>query len=129
MPGGASAGGSPPQSKKFRLRSQSCPARILGSDPDDFFKTSRRNSCEETHRYYYSEDDIAIVDIFTPPPPNDSPLESDQDKSYPSVFDISPAEVQEVLDTVTYRLSELIVIGFLLEAEEQEAAESAKNVD
>lgn len=134
MPGGAFDGGSPPQSKKFRLRSKSCPARILGPKPADFFKTPRRNFFEETDSYYDSDRDIAIGDFFATPPPKDPRVESGQDKSYPSVFepssekrDITPNEVQELLDTVAFRLSELVRLGFLKEV--KEADETAQNVD
>lgn len=133
MSGGATASGSPLQSKKFRLRSQSCPARILGSNPDDFFATPRTDSRQETDSHYSSDKDIAIGDFFATPP-KDSPRESGQDKSYPSVFepsseehDTTPGQVHELLEEVTYRLSELIIIGFLREAEDY--AETRQNVD
>lgn len=121
--GGVDDSGPSARSKKFR--SNSCPARLGGLSSTDYFHHV------ETESYYDDDRDIAVSDFFPTPPPKDSPVLSAQDDSdqYPSVFypsteerDISPDEVQQLLDEVTERLTILIEIGRLKKAD-------AKNVD
>jgi len=144
MPGGAIDGGSPPQSKKFRRRSKSCPPRILGPKPARYFQTpfARKTLFDETDSYYDSDRDIAIGDFFATPPAKDSPAkpkaESPPSREYPSVFepsssgsekyDVPPSAVQFLLDTASFRISELVRLGYLKEAKETEE-ETAQNVD
>jgi hypothetical protein len=118
--GGVDDSGPFARSKKFR--SNSCPARLGGSDPTEYLNRV------ETESYYDDDRDIAIGDFFPPPPSKDLPVLSAQDESdqYPSVFypsteerDTSPDEVQQLLDEVTERLTVLLDIGLLKKAEAQ----------
>jgi hypothetical protein len=141
MPGGAVDGGSPPQqSKKFRLRSKSCPARISGPKPASYFdpETPQKNWFDETDSYDgNSERQITLERSFDPPSTGATPVPSVPSREYPSVFfstsatnsvkyDIAPETVQFLLDTVSHRLREFVRLGYLQEVEPEE---NTQNVD
>jgi hypothetical protein len=132
MPGGAEDGGSPSKKFVWILRSKSCPPRILGPKPYRYFQTPFARKIfpfEKINRECKDSDsDVAIGDFFATPKKQKKHAAvelstSNRDlSSARAQYDVSPEEVQSLLDDVSSRLRVAVELGILKEKTDEETA-------